>query len=253
MTSTTATQFGVSHTQLELVARRTLARRPELWVYALARGRRCSAARETMSIGLALTALPPDGGSWPGAWSGWMLMVVAMMLAVLAPHARQVAMRSLWRRRHRAMIGYLSGYLTVWAVVGVPIVGALYGAHQPHPGAGVTAAALFGAGVGMSARARRRVMRRCGAFQIGAVRGAAADRDCAVAGWRAGWLCALTCGPVILAMGVGHHYPMLMAGLLALLLTERARGPNPARRAGRPLEAWCLVGSAALLAVVAFS
>jgi hypothetical protein len=56
--------------------------------------------------------------------------------------------------------------------------------------------------------------------------------------------CMFTCGPVMLAMAVGHSL-LLMCGLLALLLSERARGPNPERRAGRPLEAWWLVAFAA--------
>lgn len=180
-----------------------------------------------------------------------MVMVLAMMLPVIAPQARQVAMRSLWRRRHRAMIGYLSGYLLVWAAVGVAIVGALHAADLAHPPVGVTVAALAAAALWQTSRPRRRVMRRCGSVQLGAARGLAADRDCAAAGSRSGLLCAFTCGPVMLAMAVGHHYPVLMAGLLVLLLTERARGPNPAQRAGRPLEAWCLAGYAALFALVA--
>ena len=40
------------------------------------------------------------------------------------------------------------------------------------------------------------------------------------------------------------HHLLLMAGLLAVMLTERARGANPMRRAGRPLEAWVLAGFA---------
>lgn len=252
MASTTAARFAASHIHLELIARRTLARRPEVWVYALA-----VVAAALLLAEAARSASPAapfeDGTSWLVAWSGWMLMVLAMMLPVIAPHARQAAMLSLWRRRHRAMVGYLSGYLAVWAVVGVGIVGALHGTQQPHPPVGVTVATLLGAALWQTSRPRRRIMRRCGSVQIGAAQGHAADRDCAAAGWRAGLLCALTCGPVMLVMAVGHDYPALMAGLLVLLLTERARGPNPARRVGRPLEARCLVGYAALLTVVAIS
>jgi len=185
--------------------------------------------------------------SWMPAWGGWMLMVLAMMLPVIAPHARQVAVRSLWPRRHRAMACYLAGYLAVWAVTGAAIVAALHGVGWPHPPAVVTVAALACAALWQTSPPRRRVMRRCGNVRIGAVRGLAADRDCAAAGWRAGLRCAFTCGPVMLAMAVGHHYPALMAGLLVLLLTERAAGPNPGQRVGRPLEAWCLMGYAAVL------
>jgi hypothetical protein len=54
----------------------------------------------------------------------------------------------------------------------------------------------------------------------------------------------------MLAMAVGHGL-LLMGALLALLLSERARGPNPDRRAGRPLEAWCLVAFACVAGVAA--
>jgi len=193
----------------------------------------------------------PDPSSMLTAWGGWMAMVLAMMLPVIAPHARHVAVRSLRRRRHRAMLGYLAGYLAVWALVGAAVVAALHGTGVPHPPAGVAVAALLGAAVWQVSEPRRRAMRRCGTPRVGAAKGLAADRDCASAGWLAGLRCTFTCGPVMLATAAAHHQPALMGGILVLLLTERAPGPNPARRAGRPLEAWALVGLAAAVAVVA--
>ena len=228
-----------------LLARRALARRPEAWVYAVA------LAAGSVLLAHTVRSLGNPGASWMVAWGGWMLMVLAMMLPVIAPHARQVAVRSLWHRRHRAMAWYLCGYLAVWAVIGAVIVGALHLVDQPHPPVGVTVAALAVAALWQTSPPRRRAMRRCGNLSLGAVRGAAADRDCAAAGWRAGRRCAFTCGPVMLAMAVGHHHPALMGGLLVLLLTERAAGPNPGRRAGRPLEAWGLIGYAGALTLAA--
>lgn len=177
-------------------------------------------------------------------------MVLAMMLPIVAPHARRVAMRSLWHRRHRAMVWFLLGYLAVWFAIGVSLAGVLVAVGQPDPGPAVLAAALLGAAAWQVSRPRRRVMRRCGALRPGAIRGWHADRDCAIAGLRIGLRCAFTCGPVMLGMAVGHGL-ILMGGLLALLLSERARGPNPDRRAGRPLEAWYLVAYAAVIGVVA--
>jgi len=52
----------------------------------------------------------------------------------------------------------------------------------------------------------------------------------------------------MLAMALSHNL-LLMAGLLTVMLSERARGPNPMRRAGRPIEAWVLVGFALTAAV----
>lgn len=48
-------------------------------------------------------------------------------------------------------------------------------------------------------------------------------------------------GEAVMALA---HSTILMLALTGLLLTERAPGPNPARRAGRPQEAIVLAGLA---------
>lgn len=253
MTSATPAGQATVRLSASTAVRRTLARRPEVWVYAVAAG------AGVLLLVWAVVGIPADAPaeqevSWSAAWAawvGWLLMVLAMMLPVVAPQARQVALRSLRRRRRRAVLGYLSGYLAVWSAVGLALVGGLHAIGQPHPPAGVTVAALVIAACWQTSRARRRVLRRCGSVRLGAPRGFAADRDCAAAGVRSGLRCTFTCGPVMLAMGVGHHYLALMAALLVLLLTERARGPNPEQRAGRSVEAWGLLGCAALVSVTA--
>jgi hypothetical protein len=53
----------------------------------------------------------------------------------------------------------------------------------------------------------------------------------------------VTCAPVMAVMALSHSV-ILMLALTSLLLTERDAGPNPARRAGRPLEAIMLAGLA---------
>ena len=257
MVSTAAAPAAPSRFAVRRLAlRRLLARQPQIWLYGVA-----------VAAGMAVVALtayhqaderPGAGGAgWPGpsplteAWGGWMAMVVAMMLPVVAPQARHMAVRSLRRRRHRAMAGFLAGYLAVWALIGAAIVVVLHGAGLAHPPAGLAVAALFGAALWQVAEPRRRVLRRCGALRLGAPKGFAADRACAAAGWRTGLLCAFTCGPVMVATAAAHHQPALMGAVLALLLTERAPGPNPERRAGRPFEAWALMGLAAAVALVA--
>jgi hypothetical protein len=62
----------------------------------------------------------------PGAvsnWWQWMLMVAAMILPLQIDGVRRIAEYSLWSRRHRAIAGYLVGYLIVWAAAGVPSPG----------------------------------------------------------------------------------------------------------------------------------
>lgn len=252
MVGVTSAAAGRSYLEVRPVVRGILVRRPEAWLYVVA------AAAGATILGPAVLRpggelVPEHSPSWPVAWGGWMLMVLAMMLPVVAPEARRVAMRSLWSRRHRAMAGYLAGYLAVWAGAGTVMVGVLHVANLAHPPAAVTVAALLGAALWQTSATRRRLLRRCGALRLGAASGRAADIDCARAGWRAGQLCALTCGPVMVVMAVGHHYPVLMVALLVLLLSERAPGPNPESRAGRPLEALGLAGLAVLVAVAALA
>ena len=52
----------------------------------------------------------------------------------------------------------------------------------------------------------------------------------------------------MVAMALSHSL-LLMAGVLVVLLSERARGANPLRRAGRPREALVIGGFAVIAAV----
>lgn len=233
---------------------RLLAHRPEIWLYGV------SVVAGVVVVATAVSHSgeePPGRTSWAEAWSlltawsGWMAMVVAMMLPVIAPQARHVAVYSLRHRRSRAMVGYVAGYLGLWGLIGAALVVAFYLVGLRHPPAGLAVGALLGAALWQVSGPRRRVLRRCGSPRLGAPKGFAADVDCVTAGWLAARRCAFTCGPVMVASAATHHHLAVMGAICVLLLTERARGPNPAQRAGRPLEAWALVGLAAAVAFVA--
>jgi hypothetical protein len=227
--------------RLRARARRLLARRPEVWLYAVAAG------AGTAVVALAVPGHRGGSGSVAAAWGAWLLMVLATMLPVVAPQARRVALRSLWARRHRAIAGFLAGYLGLWGVLGAAVVGALDALGPPPV---TTAVAVLVAGAAWQvAPPRRRVLLRCGSARAAPVRGWAADRACLTAGWRAGGRCVVTCGPAMLAMALAHGL-LLMVGLLVVLLHERARGPNPDRRAGAAVQAWGFLACAALVAAV---
>ena len=185
-----------------------------------------------------------------GAGGGWMLMAVAMMVPVAAPHARRVGLRSLWPRRHRAVAAFLAAFVAVWAAFGL-VTAVPLAASGLHPPPVAVAVALVLAAAWQVAPPRRRALRRCESPRPAPVHRRAADRACLAAGARAGRRCAFTCGPVMVAMALGHG-AWLMAGLTAVVLSERRRGPNPERRAGRPHEAVALLAlAAAALAVPA--
>jgi len=188
--------------------------------------------------------------AWSMAWSHWVLMVAAMMLPVLAPQVRTLAMRSLWPRRQRSAAFFVVGYAVVWVVAGGALLAALVALGVEPLGLPWLIGILLVAAVWQVSTPRKRVMRRCGSLRLGAATGLSADLNCARVGVRAGGRCLVTCGPLMLAM-VASHSLLLMAGLLAVMLSERSRGPDPRRRVGRPLEAWAIVGLAVVAGAVA--
>jgi hypothetical protein len=175
-------------------------------------------------------------------------MVAAMMLPVVAPQVRGIALRSVWSRRQRSAAGFVAGYAAVWLAVGALLLGVLAVVGVPEEAGWLLAGTLLVAAAWQVSRPRRRVLRRCATLRLGAPSGLAADVDCARAGVRSGLRCAFTCGPMMVAMALSHSL-VLMAGLLVVMLGERARGPDPVGRAGRPREAWVLGGFAVVAAV----
>lgn len=238
---------------------RSLAWHPEWWLYAVAGASAlllvvgslastdAGAATAHVHEGHHGMAATPDSLSqwamWPGVWWHWTLMVGAMMLPIVAPQVRRVALRSVWSRRHRGAATFLLGYVVVWLAFGAVLLAVLAAFDISQPQTLWLVVALLVAAVWQVSRPRRRVLRRCAALRLGAATGLAADLDCARAGLRSGLRCAFTCGPLMVAMALSHSL-LLMGGVLTVLLTERARGANPVRRAGRPHEALALGGFA---------
>jgi len=245
---------------------RSLAWHPEWWVYAAAgasalllvlgalAGSDSGATPGHVQEGHHGMAATPDSKSqwamWPGALGHWTLMVGAMMLPIVAPQVRRVALRSVWSRRQRGAASFLLGYVVVWLVLGAVLLAVLAALDSSRPPTLWLVVVLLAAAFWQVSGARRRVLRRCAALRLGAATGLAADLDCARAGLRSGLRCAFTCGPLMVAMALSHSL-LLMGGVLAVLLTERARGPNPVRRAGRPHEALALAGFAVVAGLAA--
>ena len=246
---------------------RSLAWHPEWWVYAVAGASALllvagtltatdagAASGHHLHAGHHSMAMSPDTQSpwvsWPGAWGHWTLMVLAMMLPVVAPQVRRVAMLSVRSRRHRGAATFLLGYVVVWLVLGAALLAVLVPLGSSQQLTPWLAVVLLAAAVWQVCGPRRRMLRRCASLRLGAATGSAADLDCARAGMRSGLRCAFTCGPLMVAMALSHSL-LLMAGVMAVLLSERARGANPVRRAGRPQEALVIGGFAVVAAVAA--
>ena len=177
------------------------------------------------------------------SWVWWVVMTAAMMLPVVAVAGDRIAAASLWRRRHVAVVEYLAAYLGVWSVFGllaIWVVAVVWPAGVPVL---APAVALLAAAVWQVTPLRKRAMRRCGRPPYVSVRGWRADRDCVMGGIAHGRRCVFTCAPVMAVMALAHSV-FLMVALTVVLLTERAPGPNPDRRAGRPLESVVLAALA---------
>lgn len=159
----------------------------------------------------------------------WQLMVVAMMLPVVVPSLRVTAFRSLRRRRHRALAGFLVGYLAVWAIAGaavcslVAVAPVLTGDGQGRAAAG----AFLLAGLWQSTHLKKRALVACHRTVPLAPSGWRADRDCLVFGGRIGGSCCAGCWPLMVACTLtGHHVvALLVCGGIGLVERYSWRPP----------------------------
>lgn len=176
----------------------------------------------------------------------WALMIVAMMLPLVFDHLRVAAARSLWPRRHRAMLGFLCGYAAIWLLVGVAlsIVMAAIGIvpHlMPHGAGGSswTAAAFVGAAAWQLSPLKRRALIACHRTVPLAPHGWRAHRDCVRYGWIIGCSCLMSCALLMLACALaGHSLPAMLA----------ATGVAGAERVSARADAWT---TSVVLALVA--
>lgn len=159
----------------------------------------------------------------------WLAMVAAMMLPLMWGHVSLVAERSLWRRRHRGMALFLSGYLGVWLLFGVAATVVAGGRGNPAESAGW----LGLAAVWQVTRWKRAALRACHRTTPLAPAGWQADVDCLRYGAAQARHCVTSCWALMLACATGQHAWWLMGGLTAFVVAERmADRPRQGRFAG---------------------
>jgi predicted metal-binding membrane protein len=160
------------------------------------------------------------------------LGVVAMVIAMMAPltitNVRHVAQSSLWRRRHRAIAGFLAGYIAVWFVVQTIIV-ETWGLLAPLVGWGTASGvAMVAAALWEVAPIKRRRLRRCHRTVPLAPRGWQADTDCARYGVSTGFSCVTMCWALMVAVTAFSHSLMVMTVLFGVQVSGRyQRRPSP--------------------------
>jgi predicted metal-binding membrane protein len=160
---------------------------------------------------------------------GWALMLAAMMLPLVVAPLRHVRERSLARRRGRAMLLFVLGYLAVWMTAGIVLqvaaLVALWTVPRPWMWLGL---ALAVAMLWQVSPAKQWCLNRCHRRPQLAAFGPAADCDALLFGLSNGASCLGACWVLMLAMllaGKGQ-FPAMMA-ITLLLLSERLESPAP--------------------------
>jgi hypothetical protein len=194
---------------------RTIWRHPEWWALAL------SAVAWSIVVGDAFSSLSaphrthvPDATAIDALSRDWLLMVFAMMVPLSITSIRATAERSLWRRRNRAIAGWLLGYTAACLIPGVVLsiaVIALLGAARSS--ATFIALSIAAAAIWHVTPPRARALMTCHRTQPLAPDGWRADYDCLRYGWTTGVSCSLACGGLMFASWLIGHGPFGVAAM----------------------------------------
>jgi predicted metal-binding membrane protein len=161
------------------------------------------------------------GGGVAASLGQWLVMTVAMMLPMVVQPMRTTAERSLWRRRHRAIGGFLFGYLGCWMITG--LLASLLPAGYRYAGA----MAFVVAAAWQLTRQKRIALAGCHWTAPLAPAGWTADLDCIRYGARIGVRCVGSCWALMLACALTGHVAAGCVGMTAIGLVERyARHPH---------------------------
>jgi predicted metal-binding membrane protein len=208
------------------------------WAATLALARGMAGMTGTMGLGLA--AFVPV----------WTLMMAAMMLPSVTPTATLYA-KTMQGNRAVRITGLVAGYLAVWAAVGLPAYGLAWLAGWltgTHPSAAhVIAVAVFaGCGIYQLSSLKDRCLAHCRSplgllLHYGSYRGRL--RDLRVGTHHGGYCLGCCWALMVILIAVGVMNVAAMAGLAAVVLTEKISPAGPA--IGR------LAGAAALALAVA--
>lgn len=149
------------------------------------------------------------------------VMIVAMMLPLTIPSIHHAA-HSGWRP-HRAIVGFMCGYLAVWMIAMLAIAAAWAFAATLAGWTAAAVGAVAAAALWEVAPPRRRLARRCHREPPLAPDGWRADADCARYGATSGVACVGMCWALMAAcVAFAHSLPVMLA-LFAVQLTGRYR------------------------------
>jgi predicted metal-binding membrane protein len=150
-----------------------------------------------------------------------------MMFPMLVDPIRNTAARSLWRRRHRAIGAFLTGYVGPWLLFGIiASVTCSVLEMQSWPPSIVSEVGFGVALIWQITPAKRRSLLACHRTRPIAPTGWRADRDCLRYGWMVGSSCLVSCWALMLACMLSHSIPVMISAT-AIGLIERSKAqPN---------------------------
>lgn len=167
-----------------------------------------------------------------GLAASWLLMLVAMMTPVLAGPLHHLWVRSLARRRRRAIFVFLVAYLAIWMSVApfltLATVALRVGSGMLGVPSGLTALAI--AVAWQASPWKQACLNRCHWTPRLSPFGLAADRDCLHYGTvNAAW-CVGTCWALMLvSVATADAHLIVMALAAAAMIADRLRPARPAR------------------------
>ena len=156
---------------------------------------------------------------WASGFGHWLLMIVAMMFPAMWGPVRGTAGRSLWRRRNRAIAGFLFGYVAIWAALGAVITLALAWLPRGSMFLGVLAFGL--AAAWQFTAVKQRALLECHRCIPLAPDGWRAHLDCIRYGSLMGKSCVASCGVLMIACSLAGHDLIVMAMATAVGYAER--------------------------------
>lgn len=161
--------------------------------------------------------------SWLRETASWMAMVVAMMLPLVVHCTRITANRSMWRRRHRAILLFILAYLATWMLAGLVACTVIVGLGAQgwfRPGVAAPVAFCLAA-FWQVTTSKRRALVSCHRTIPLAPRGWRANADCLHYGWLIGGNCLISCGALMVACSLSGHSMAAMAGAGLIGAIER--------------------------------
>jgi hypothetical protein len=193
---------------------------PEIWMLAV------SAAAWLVLV--ARAGVPSHHAGPAANWRHWMIMVVAMMLPLQIDGVRLTSERSLRLRRQRAILGYLLGYLGVWALAGALLAWgfASWGISHRIEWTQGTAIGFLLASAWLVSPWKAAAARMCHRTMPLAPVGWRADRDCLWSGCLSGCSCALNCWPLMLVCWLSAHSLIAMILAFGLGCVDRHGAPK---------------------------